>query len=566
MRTIDESGSWSSAHFALLEGALWQDADGAPPATEWLDSSWKQPMAFFKALHAYWERRQASQSQSIPGLRYDFYYDVLERQKNRTLPALIWFEKDVWHTWSYARLELAVNGLAAAWEAKDVQPGETLTIVLPQGPYWLMALLAGLRLGLVVSLAPPQGNAFVARRLANLAPQWLAIDALYRHQLGPEWQDKILPSSPSASAPVRRPYAYPSRTIAVQGFDVTSPSPDAVCEVDADTLYLGAMRDGVLALGIKPGQACAAPGWHSLESQPALILAVLLSGGAWVHIELADIAENPQRLLEPPIDILGVSRPLRDILLRNPPRGEKSWRYWFRHPAEAIDFSDWQDFIRQLQLEKVYAGNLLCSTVRGGAILFSPRVLGKSHFWCMPAAGMLWQLGIVNAPELPCLGGWGRVALGKETAGKITWTALPYLLTPFLTAWNYLGHFPRGRAGRTYPSQEVLDLLADKLVYRAMVDAAVDRGGADPRQVLLVFGVDIDTAVLQAYIETELGAEFLPDRIECLPFLPKRNAEGGADQAWCQFHYVSGELYRRQRSPIHACLSELKRQILGEIN
>ena len=78
-------------------------------------------------------------------------------------------------------------------------------------------------------------------------------------------------------------------------------------------------------------------------------------------------------------------------------------------------------------------------------------------------------------------------------------------------------------------------LLSDRVVYRAVVEVSVYGGDADPRQVLLVFGEDIDTAALQAHIETELGAEFLPDRIECLPLLPKRNAEGGADQEWCQF-------------------------------
>jgi hypothetical protein len=81
--------------------------------------------------------------------------------------------------------------------------------------------------------------------------------------------------------------------------------------------------------------------------------------------------------------------------------------------------------------------------------------------------------------------------------------------------------------------------------------------------LLLVFGKDIDTAALQAHIETELGAEFLPDRIECLPLLPKRNKEGGADQEWCQFHYLTGELYRRQRSAVFRCLSELKGMVWG---
>ena len=562
MQNDDNSGLWSPANLALIESSLWQEDDKSPGDLSWLDLSWKDPVNFWKALHAYWERRQASQSKSVPWSRYNFYHDLLARQKDQTMPAFVWFDKGLWRTWSFAELGQVVNGLAASWEAMDVQPGDTLTILHPLGPHWLAALLAGLRLGLVVSLLPPQGNAFVRRRLDNIAPQWLAIDQLYRHQLGVEWQDKVLPNTLSSSAPARRPHEYQGAAVVAQCFDPTSPAPDVALPVTADSLYLGALRDGIFALGIKPGQVCAAPGWHALESQPSLVLAVLLSGAAWVHIDLADLEQHQERLLEQHIDVLGISRTLRGLLRRNPPAGEKSWRYWFRHPAESADFTVWQDFIQQLQLEKTYSGNLLWSAAWGGAVLFSPRCFGKSHQWVLPAAGMLWQLGIIDSPDLPCLGGWGRMALGKEKEDKIIWTEMPYIFVPYLKAWSYLGHYPQGRAGRTYPCQEVLDIFSDRLPYRAMVEASVDRGGANPRQVLLAFGEGIDAAALETEIEAEMGAEFLPDRIEVLPFLPKRNKEGGADQEWCQFHYVSGELYQRQRSAVFLCLSELKRMVL----
>jgi hypothetical protein len=559
----DAAGPWSAANFALIEASLWQEDQRQPADLAWLDSSWKDPVSFWKGLHAYSERRQASQSKSIPWSRYDFYHDLLVRHKDQTKSALVWFDKGHWRSWSYAELTQAVNGLAASWEGIGVEPGETLAILHPPGPQWLTALLAGLRLGLVVSLLSPQGNAFVKRRLDNLAPQWLAMDQLYRHQLAVVWQDRVLPNTLSSLAPARRSHEYPGKAIAAQCFDPTSPNPDLACPVEADTLYLGALRDGILALGIKPGQVCAAPGWHTVESQPALILAVLLSGATWVHIDFADLEKEPERLLEQHIDVLGISRSLRDLLLANPPCGEKPWRYWFRHPAESADFTRWQDFIQQLQLEASYSGNLLWNVARGGAIIFSARYRGWSTIRVLPAAGLRWQLGMIDSPDLPCLSGWGRMTLGKEEKGETVWTATPSILAPYLNVWNYLGHYPRGRAGRTYPRQEVLDLLADKVRYLAMVEASLYGGDADPRQVLLVFGAGIDTAALQTHIETELGTEFLPDRIECLPLLPKRNKEGGADQEWCQFHYLSGELYRRQRSAVFGCLSELKGLVLG---
>lgn len=562
MRNGEGGGLWSAADFAHIETALWQEDQRAPIDLAWLELSWREPVRFLTALHAYADRRQKNPSKSIPWGRYDFYYDVLGQQKEQATPALIWFDNGAWQTWSYAELEKRVNGLAASWEDVGVQPGDILAILHPQGPHWLTALLAGLRLGLVVSLLPPQGNTFVSRRLDNLAPHWLALDQLYRHQLGATWQDKVLPNTLSSQAPTRRPHEYPGTAIVVHCFDPTSPTPDAVCPVDADSLYLGALRDGILSLGIKPGQACAAPGWHGLESQPALVLAVLLNSATWVHIGLDDLKQKPERLLEQPIDVLGISRPLRDLLLNNPPAGEKPWRYWFRHPAESSNFTVWQDFIRILQLDDIYAGNVLCITARGGSLLFSPRYRGQAHHTVLPAAAQCWQLGMVDAPDLPSVGGWGRMALGKQEQDATVWAATPFMLTPYLNVWSYLSQYPLGRAGRTYPKQEVLDLLSDQARYLALVEAFAHGGDADPLQVLLAFGPDADAAALQARIETELGAEFLPDRIECLPLLPKRNSDGGADQAWCQFHYVTGELYRRQRNEMYRCLSELKRKVL----
>ena len=558
----DSTGSWSAAGFAFIENTLWQENRKSPVDLAWLEQSWKDPTGFGLALHAYWQRRKGSSSKSVPWARYDFYHDVLVQQKDQTATAFIWFEHDSWHNWSYAELDQAVNSLAATWETVGVQPGETLAILYPQGPLWLMAILAGLRLGLVVTLLPPQGNAFVNRRLNNLDPDWLVMDQLYKHQIEAIWYERVLPNTLSSTLPTRRSYDYLGTAAVVQCFDPTSASPDIVCQVDADSLYLNAIRDGTFALGIKPGDRCAAPGWHGLESQPALILSVLLCGGAWVHINFSDLKKAPERLMEQSIDVLGVSRSLRDLLMDKPSASENSWRYWFRHPAESADFYLWQDFIEDLQLQNSYSGNVLCNAARGGAILFSPRRRGQSHHMVLPAAGLCWQLGIIDAPDLPSVDGWGRLALGIKKDEDVTWADTPYIITPYLKVWNYLGQYPRGRAGRTYLNQEVLELLADKVQYLALVEASVHGGDADSRQMLLAFGPNVDTVAIQTCIETELGHEFLPDRIEWLPLLPQRNEEGGADQDWCQFHYLTGELYRRQRSDIYRCLSDLKQMVL----
>ncbi|MFA5984959.1 MAG: AMP-binding protein [Methylococcaceae bacterium] len=562
MSNDNNADPWSAANFALIEASLWQEDQAQPTNTAWLAGSWQDQAHFWKALQVYSDRRKASPSRSTLWKNYDFYHDLLMCHKDQNLAALICFEQGQWHTYSYAELTQTVNALAATWEQLGVQAGDTLAILHPLGAHWFSAMLAGLRLGLVICILPPQGNAFVERRLANLAPQWLAIDPLYRHQLTASWQDKVLPNTLSALAPMRRSFEYIGTDSVAQCFDPSGESIDTPTPVTADSLYLGALRDSIFALGIKPGQVCAAPGWHVLESQPALIMAVLLSGATWLHIELEELEKTPGRLLEQAIDVLGVSRPLRELLQANPPAGEKPWRYWFRQPAESADYSLWQEFIQTQQLQQVYAGNVLWSTVRGGAMLFSARYRGQIPLRIMPAAGKTWQLAIIEAPELPNVAGWGRIALGKADEDKIIWSDTPYILAPYRTTWTYLGQYPRGRAARTYPSQEVVDLLAPQVAYLAIVETPI-YSGDDPRQVLLVFGNNIDTQALHKHIESELGAEFLPDRIECLPLLPKLDKAGGADQAWCQQHYESGELYRRVRSPVFLCSSALKQMILG---
>jgi hypothetical protein len=270
-------GLWSAGHFAQIEAALWPENPDMPVDLSWLEASWQDPKVFFKALHAYAERRQGSPSKSTPWLRYDFYHDLIVRHKDQNQAAFIWFDKEQWHQWTYAELGKIVNGLAATWENLGVQAGETLLVLYPMGPEWLSTVLAGLRLGMVISIVPPQGNAFVKRRLDNIAPNWLAADPLYRYQLPAAWQDLCLPYTLSSDFPARRAHEYAGTESVALCLDPTSPSIDLPQAVEADSLYLGAMRDGIFSLGIKPGQTCAAPGWHTVESQPALIFSVLLS-------------------------------------------------------------------------------------------------------------------------------------------------------------------------------------------------------------------------------------------------------------------------------------------------
>jgi len=550
--------------FPTIEQALWQGTPEAVLNLGWLEQSRLDSAAFWKALHAYWACRQAGLSKSIPFESYDFYHDLLARQKERAGLALSWLDGESWREYSVAGLMQAADGIAAAWEKAGAGAGETVAILHQRLPEWLPALLAGLRLGMVVSLLPPQGFGFLMRRLQNLEPQWIAAEPLYFHQLPERWRALMLPAAGDGySHPDRLPHRYPASSTVALCFDPTSPTPDIPRAVDADTLYLGALRDGVLALGVRPGQLCAAPGWHMLESQPSLVLAALLSGGGWVDIELADLKKLPGRLFEQPIDILGICRELRDLLTAAQlPSAERRWRYWFRNPSESNDLFLWLDLVARLRMEKTYSGNAIWNAASGGAIVFSTRCRGTPHYGVIPAAGVDWRLGALAAPELPSVSGHGRLSFGKEIEGETVWEPTPHILSPFGGGWQYLGFFPSGRSGRTYPFQEVMEALNGLAPGMALIEAPVVNGEGNVRYVLLVFGSEKNEAKLRAVIQKEMGGEFLPDVFEFLPLLPKLDEQGKADQDWCRYHYLSGELYRRQRKPLYRRLSELKQTIL----
>lgn len=553
----------SADDFALIEAGLWLEGPNAVADWTWLERSWEAPGAFWKALHGQWERRQPGVSKSYPLRHYDFHHDLIGRQIRSETPALAAFEGGAWRTWSHAELGAASEGLAAAWSRAGAAAGDVLALLYPPGSRWLIALLAALRLGLVVSILPPQGPAFVRRRLENLVPRWLALEPLFLRGLPESWRALALPEEAVAAPPTCRAHVYAGTELAALCFDPASATPETPRPLDADGLYLGALRDGVLALGIRPGSFCAAPGWHFLESQPGMALAVLLCGGCWVQIELAAVEQEPARLLEQPIAVLGVGLGLREALRKQPLPGAKPWRHWFRHPAESRDSRPWRAFVESSGLEACYASNLLWNSALGGAVLFSARRKGAAHSEALPAAAACWRLGAIGAAEVPAVGGSGCLALGRRGEKEIAWTGTPYLLGRDRESWLYLGQYPKGRAGRTYPGREVLDALAGFPAYVAVVEAPAANSDGDPSQVLLVFGAAVDEAALRTRIAGEMGREFLPDRIERLPLLPKRDEEGKADQAWCQAHYPTGELYRRQRDPVYQALAELKRGLLA---
>jgi hypothetical protein len=557
-------------NLTLIENSLCKERLEPVGYLPWLEESYRNPEPFWLGL-----KRAQDSLFPLPGKstvfeRYDFYHDIVIRNQRNGAPAFRWYDSVLgWQEIFYSELGTLANRKAAAWGRSGVQPGQKLCIVCPLGVNYVVCLMAALKMGLIISCLPPQGRTFLQNRLEVLAPDHIFTDEMYVSLL-PAWRDQMLLETESAgtrNTDPERSYSYPSGSVVGLCFDPSSQATQVPRELISDSAYLWPMRDGLIALGMRPGHGVAAPGFHFLETQPVLLLACLLNGGTYLNLELDDIVADPQLLNVYPTKVMGVSRELRNILMENSVTLTTPWYYWFRNPAEALDIDLWQSFIETLGLQKVYSGNVKIDAARGGCSLFSARRQGQANVQVLPAAGVQWALGDPAGGDSEAVTDFGLfspVSLGSGNGEK---TATASLVAKSRREWLFVGSGVSGRAGRTYPQAEVLAVIQN-LPYcslSSIVEVPSLEAGSDSAFVLLVFvggntavGEEgIITEILQA-IEREMGKEFIPDRIQFFPLYPRGVADGKLDHDWCQRQYLSGGLFRKSREEIYRTLTQLR--------
>ena len=386
------------------------------------------------------------------------------------------------------------------------------------------------------------------------------------------WQDRFLPENGSieTTAVPERSYTYSSGDVMALCFDPASETPLLPRELTSDAAYLCPLRDGMIALGLRPGQVVAAPGLHFFEAYPGLILAALLNGCTYLHLEIDDIAVNPQLLTMEPIRAIGISNQVRDILLKNPVEVGTLWSYWFRNPAESSDLDQWESFIQILKLEDVLVGNLKWETALGGGSLFSLKRKGKAHLNVLPSAGIPWCLSDLSGSGLDVMGDSGLFSpamIGEKEEKKII---RPSILSKNRQEWLFVGSQLSGRAGRYYPRAQILEAIQGLpfCSFCSIVEIPVSGTANNPFFVLLIFTggkSDVDEAQIskevKKKIEDEMGWEFFPDRIQFFSLFPRRDSEGNIDHNWCQSQYIQGNLSCKSRNEIYRCIARLREGI-----
>jgi len=551
---------------ALVEKDLARDAMEPAGQMKWLRQSYGDSAGFWHALIEAHNALFPWPGKSSPFRSYGFYHDIVARNLRSPSPALRWYRENYgWQELSYEQLGRLAGRKAAQWARLGAGAGQKLCIVSYLNEQFVIAFLAALKTGLIVSFLPPWGRSFLKKRIDALSPDFIWSEeqnfpllARFRHLILAEGASVGGEEESSSS------HSYAAGEAFAFCYDPSAPSPHVPRELTSDAAYLGAVRDGMIALGIKPGHAVAAPGLCVMEAQPALLLACLLAGATFVHLDEDDVARAPKLLVDRPLRAVGVTPAIREMLLEKPVAVGKGWDSWFRDPAASQDMECWKDFVDAMGLHDAYSVNQKWNASLGGCVLFSIRRKGTPHLHVLPASGVPWRLADPADQERESL--WSHGLFSVCPPGGEESVITGGILAGSRNEWMFLRPVLSGHLGRCYPVGEVLDVLSAIPHGSSCTVAEVPSAGASSlsRFVLLVFvgGRKVDEPAiaqsLRKRVLLELGKEFVPDHIQIIYLHPRRGEDGSIDHGWCTREYISGGLLRRTRGEVFLCITELR--------
>lgn len=548
-------------HFDTIRSQLQQPGDGVFRDTAWLQESRRHPDDFGRALLRHHAARAPAPLKSNPEAGYDFYHDLVLRHQGEARPALQWMDHEsALHSLTHAELHAACSLRRAAWARQGVRAGAGLCIIATGGPELLVALLTALRMGLRVSLLPPLGPDFLARRLRALPGARIAAARRYWTLLPPSAQtERVLTDEPAANlAPSldSSSHTYAPDETAFALFSPMSAPLHEPIPVAAAPAYRGALHDGLLLLGLQPGKVLAAPDHPLQQHQPVLLLTALLHGATFLHLTARDLSAD-SGLTPPPIDVLLLSGGARDAMLRLRPRPLRGLGRWVVDPLEP-SAQAWDDWARRYGAHAAPASALLLDGASGGAVLFSLTRLGSPPTYLQPAPGRPFKLLAADDSGEPARDGHGVFDPLPGSGG--------ILLSSRDGAFVYAGTLVPTRHGRVYPPGEIEESVAG---LPFVLGASVVPGGGDSAEAVLLIFTGPEPlatahelsprreAALRERIKVKLGEEFMPAHIVQYALFP-RCKESSLDHAWCAQQHRRGVLRRREKHPLFRLLDRLR--------
>ncbi|NTW78239.1 MAG: hypothetical protein HGB33_10820, partial [Syntrophaceae bacterium] len=397
-----------------IENELRIEAQQPCPKLNWLNNSYGAGQELWQSFKDAADELFSVKTTSTLFKRYNLYNDLILRNINNPSPAFVFYEaKSGLKNLSYKELHERAVAKAALWKAQAVNDKKTVCVIRAIGTELMVELAAALQIGCRLAFLPPLGRSYLQKRLALLEPEHISLDERNISLLSDVFREKILSAVRIENNMGNEKggcFNYVSGRTVFAVFDSCTEKMPIINDIKSDTVYLGALRDGLIALGLGPGRIYAAPGFHFLETCPGIFLAGLLCGATYLHLTPQDIKENPRLVVEKKIDVFGVSRTVRDILLETPVTADGVWQTWFRNPAESADMDKWHHFSRRLNLLKSYSFNLRWDAA-AGCNLFSVRRKGTPHTGVLPALGSSWQLSDLSGTGEKSLSDFGILSI-----------------------------------------------------------------------------------------------------------------------------------------------------------
>jgi hypothetical protein len=564
------------ASFSLDQMTASLIVEGFDPAEklDWLEKSYAEPGDFFKEFLAITHGKYGYTSKSRVFRQYDFYYDIFEKKGTPEDIAYIDYDsnnnrREV----TYKKLRQLVDAKAYDWQVRGAVNGKLICLVYKLSLEYLVCVLAALKLGLILSFLSPARPYLLKKQLRALDPDYISTDAAYALVVN-EFQDKLIERMPKDLEKIKgdvhkRSWAFISQQSVARLFDFSTDQLFEPFDITCDELYLNSIRDGLLALDLKPGDIFAAPGYSYSETQPAMLISVLMAGAAFLDVKPENYKRSPGLLEDYPISILGINPDFRKFIQEKQIDIFKSCRFWFRNPSPSTEYNKWYLFIKKTGIDHILSGVLKWQPQIGGLLFFSRRRRGLAVDNLMPSAGSDWHLTAFEGEDDTPSTKFGVLSMSFGDTVKQS----PYFMAQSMYEWLLLGSRFKEKQGKCYPRDFVAGFIRETRVCKYFFLAERPRPvGRRTSFDLLVFtglktGIDYSgtSDKIKRKITAAMGKEYCPDNILFYPILPRLNADTSVDGAWCESQYARGGLLQKSKNDIFLGLSAIKELILKEV-
>lgn len=562
----------TSAESMLLES--WSEKSRTSAEVEdFAQNSYENPENFWEELLDSIQTKYGLTSHSILFQSYHFYHDCIVRHLNQNLIAFKWMEENSWREWSYDHIHRLVNYQVKRWRNQLQDWSGNVAIIMPLGINFLVGVLTAVRLGLTLTVLPLDSPLLPEKRLRHLLDQLKVKMILTTPEAsstipGDErhWLIEYLEESEKYEQGTD--YIYKPHDYIQFAYSCHMQHEHTLVPVNAQEMYLNALRDGYLTFGLRSGMTWGYCSDCPLREQPYLLFTALLCGATTVILPEKQLQQNPELVSSLSIDVLGIAPILRDLWTEQEGLPKSRLNHWYYNLFDD-DQKAWSTFIQKNKLEKLASTRLIIDNASGGVPITSITVNDEERDPLWPSFGVGWDLLQYGQQEVSSVYPYGIFKRNSESN-------LPsnLLLTRLGVGWELATTVTPQKRGYTIPLKE-MEETAESLEFvdfAFLLTLPIPYSPLSTQSILLVFinpllweelpkqQNDWESAI-KVEIKRSLGSPFIPTKIEFFPLVP-RIEDGNLDRDWCYHQYTSGLLSRKKTLKAYHWLSLLKKSVL----